>query len=771
MSKCVADANKPEPSMKHVKLPTDLQPTSLLADPHVWDILETFLTSSVSIGLVIAVIENYLSDQWIPADWKELMDTMCSAIEDDEEALQYFRQSSCRDINSQTSTSGEAKDQEEEDKDQLRVDEPTVQEEDEAPPPLMDPHAWEILERFLTVDSMTYEQTEKDFHAYLGDCHLLNDWKEAQLALFSGDADDALSLLNFCNLKLKHLLSTPPALLPTGIPGTSSCGGHSHPNIFIDAEAGEDDGEDEEDEEDIELASQHGPYNRPVKVMYLPEWRYRMSDVIERIKGNMQAGHTPVLISLRTYFLIVPRTITEFLAGVLQNNGISVTISPWVPGQLYIVPDSPHTVLSTIPESHKPCVRRFDHLPEEQEEALNRLCAQLPNPTWVRVNRGEYKDAIAYIFDSEQMNDFVTVLIPPRDFPYPMAKGSITLFDPSRLPAGKLLSDIIHGGAVIGYSFKGEEYYSGLLKKKFHRYCLELVPIPHPNDICLHIQSGWDTPFIKKAEIAFSNHRKEMEANLDDVERIFHIGDEVKVIAGAYMGLEGHIIQKYDDIFHVCQSGTQEEVQVSKYYLDCCPVDHMLHGHQSTHQYIDPPLETESIQISDYVQVLTGDSVGKSGTVEWVTSTGSMLWFRDTDTMLSSDDLTGLALPAIQVPTSMVEHTCLPPTIKFSRDRGYDIKPGDVVSVSHGPGYCTTGVVHSVDFPNAQLTLETDNAELVKVPIGFIMKMCNADLNSFNQFISKEVFIIGGSKKGFQAMLYNISSHTCQIALHAMACI
>ncbi|KAG2029500.1 hypothetical protein BDR03DRAFT_1018293 [Suillus americanus] len=97
---------------------------------------------------------------------------------------------------------------------------------------------------------------------------------------------------------------------------------------------------------------------------------------------------------------------------------------------------------------------------------------------------GEDKDTITYIFDSEQVNNCVTVLIPPREFPYDMPKGSVALFDPSRLPNGISMPNIIHNGQVVTSKYK--------------------VPVPHPDNLWLHVQSGWDTPFIKKAEIAFS---------------------------------------------------------------------------------------------------------------------------------------------------------------------------------------------------------------------------------------------------------------------------
>jgi hypothetical protein len=77
-----------------------------------------------------------------------------------------------------------------------------------------------------------------------------------------------------------------------------------------------------------------------------------------------------------------------------------------------------------------------------------------------------------------------------------MPKGSIALFDLSRLPQGISMTDITHDGEIVTQKYKGEENYGGLLKKSFHRYSTELVAIPHSNDIQLHIQAGWDTPFM-----------------------------------------------------------------------------------------------------------------------------------------------------------------------------------------------------------------------------------------------------------------------------------
>jgi ribosomal protein L24 len=50
------------------------------------------------------------------------------------------------------------------------------------------------------------------------------------------------------------------------------------------------------------------------------------------------------------------------------------------------------------------------------------------------------------------------------------------------------------------------------------------------------------------------------QTTLIDVEQVFNIGDEVRVLAGVYQGVEGHLVQKYENNFTICQAGTQQEV-------------------------------------------------------------------------------------------------------------------------------------------------------------------------------------------------------------------
>ncbi|KAG1744338.1 hypothetical protein EDD22DRAFT_958636 [Suillus occidentalis] len=151
---------------------------------------------------------------------------------------------------------------------------------------------------------------------------------------------------------------------------------------------------------------------------------------------------------------------------------------------------------------------------------------------------------------------------------------------------------------------------------------------------------------------------------------------------------------------------------------------------------------------------LLGNTWGNLASVRWLSKGGNYLWFQHESSNIPVPIQTVQRIPNLQ-------------TLQFTQDRGYDVKAGDVVKVARGPEYPTKGVVRNVDFPNARLTLltETDHS-LVNVPIGFIIKVRNASLDSFKKDIGQEVYIIGGDRKGYRATLYSLSSTDCTVALH-----
>ncbi|KAG1765585.1 hypothetical protein EDD22DRAFT_845374 [Suillus occidentalis] len=597
--------------------------------------------------------------------------------------------------------------------------------------PLADKHAWAILEQFLTMD-MTYPQMEDTL-------------------LF----DDELALANLRAVKAKHIhpaLSTPKDSSMADRRSTSARIQISHrraksKNPYLDLAAADEEKEEEEEEEE----ENHNKPSEPWKVTSLPglSSATRFTAAINKITNQFEGTQPspsqdcqtiPTLISgliplaglqdRRMYLLHIQRNVTDYIAAHLQRKKFAVKVSAWIAGQLYVVADSPKTIADSLPFSLYLTMKQYLVITDEEREMVERSCSKLPILAWVRIKHGKYK----------------------------------------------------------GCKYKGERYYMGLLLHNFHRDHLECVVCPHVNDIELHLQSGWDKSFLKSTVVAFSmqflhagdwakivkgdlssevgmvtstnhtvgsatldlslsGHRKEVECRLQDIERVFRIGDTVRVVAGLYFGVEGLIIEMVDDIFCLCQDVSKEEVEVSKYYLDQRPLTHMQQERPPMQQLFTPPTDVELIQIGDCVEVLVGEHIGKSGIVRWLPKGGGTLWFQDRT----------LYIP---VPIAVVRRIHLPhlQTLQFTKDKGYDVKPGDIVRVARGPEYQMKGIIRSVDFPNAHLTLLSDiDHSLVDVPISFTMKIHNTSLDSFKQDIGQEVFIIGGDRKGYRATLYSLA--------------
>jgi ribosomal protein L24 len=212
-----------------------------------------------------------------------------------------------------------------------------------------------------------------------------------------------------------------------------------------------------------------------------------------------------------------------------------------------------------------------------------------------------------------------------------------------------------------------------------------------------------------------SGQQKEVELQLQDIEHVFQIGDTVQVVAGSCLGVEGHIIQMLDDVFCLCQDISKEEASVSfhfsilqnhltkpiggsfKVLSRLLPSEPHVASMTTNAATFKPPPDVESIQMGGYIEVLFGKHIGKCGIVHWLPKGADSLWFQDRT----------LNLP---VPISFIQWTHLPhlQTLQCMKDRVYNIKSGDVVRVVCGLEYLMKGVIRSIDFPKACLTLLSD---------------------------------------------------------------
>jgi hypothetical protein len=94
----------------------------------------------------------------------------------------------------------------------------------------------------------------------------------------------------------------------------------------------------------------------------------------------------------------------------------------WIPGQLYVVSNSPKMIAESLTSSLDLAVKEYIHVTDAEHKAVQWSRSKLPNPAWVRITKGKYKDDVGRVFKSK--DDFVQVLIATHDFPYKMPKGS-----------------------------------------------------------------------------------------------------------------------------------------------------------------------------------------------------------------------------------------------------------------------------------------------------------------------------------------------------------
>ncbi|KAG2127247.1 hypothetical protein DEU56DRAFT_915790 [Suillus clintonianus] len=235
-----------------------------------------------------------------------------------------------------------------------------------------------------------------------------------------------------------------------------------------------------------------------------------MATRFERNPTTSSHGRRPSTES-RMYLLHVQRTATEYIAAHLRGKKFPVTVSAWIPGQLYVVSDSPKTIAHSLPSSLYLAVKEYIRITDEERKAVGLSQSKLPAPSWVRITKGKYKGDIGRVSNSKE--DFVKVFVATRDFPYQMPRGSRALLERSRLPNTKAVSDIIQDGEVVGLTYKGEK----------------LLASPHVDDIQLHLESGWDMPFLKNTVVAFSL-------------QFLRVGDYARVVRGSLHGDLGKVV-------------------------------------------------------------------------------------------------------------------------------------------------------------------------------------------------------------------------------------
>lgn len=138
--------------------------------------------------------------------------------------------------------------------------------------------------------------------------------------------------------------------------------------------------------------------------------------VFHQLASSPQAGCTNsfkryvLILSMHSQCSVYCSSCSSVYCGLPWKCGFSIVVSLWIPSHLYITSDSPKIILKAMPDAYSWSVKDWDVVKEDQAAQVNTLSLQFSYPCWLRVGWGKYRDVIGYLFNSEQMNNFITIL-------------------------------------------------------------------------------------------------------------------------------------------------------------------------------------------------------------------------------------------------------------------------------------------------------------------------------------------------------------------------
>jgi ribosomal protein L24 len=108
-------------------------------------------------------------------------------------------------------------------------------------------------------------------------------------------------------------------------------------------------------------------------------------------------------------------------------------------------------------------------------------------------------------------------------------------------------------------------------------------------------------------------------------------------------------------------------------------------------------------QIGDIAIVVEGEFQGLRGVVYWISQVDGLLWIMGAQgTEYSANQEENNELVTVLELHCVLER---PPTITYTREKGYDVTVGDLLRVVRGENVSIEGLVHEVDFNNAHVVL------------------------------------------------------------------
>ncbi|KAI5994381.1 hypothetical protein EDD15DRAFT_2366460 [Pisolithus albus] len=723
-----------------------------------------------------------------------------------------------------------------------------------AGPLLQDPSAWCLMMDWAQ-DKIGFGELDDSMRAY-GSRYIYEEWKPLIDEVFMRSDPGADNVVSAPLIMQRTMESRGVSLTAGAASVPSACNASTLPpgatrrrspccreprkkcrkaaaSIFLDVDA-EDEDEDGEEDEDEEESEEIGSTHRPQQVGPSGKGSYQRNiDILcERFGREIPEGGAfsgPSSRQIPAGIFLPPRRniyIVDFYSAsarmfafeYIKLRGFEITTLPWLPHRLYVEASCPLEVQQNLPPSHRRCHKDIVLLPPQEGTSIMVFKARqiLPTRNWVRIRikKSPYNGNVGYVEESTESD--AVALVAPCHIPYdlPEESGERVLFDVelARMAGLDPVPILSPRGTEIGYSCCGEEFVYGLLRLTLPVDTLELLDLPHPDDIRFHVAAEFDLPFVERTLNLFSAqfwqeqdtvevHEGELrskrgalvdvnwhkrsatvlcdddtfECNLHELRRVFKIGDTVEVIAGPFCGETGCIVaQRTRTIVLVTMQAnrTSDNIEVSRFVVQTHLQEHVLSlGPGGDDPQVFHSLSKDEALPGDLFEAHRGPYAGRRGIIEWISPDGKV-WVSDRGKGQSK----GSALADGQTPapgrnmvamdmSDLVIEPALN-TLTFSKDKGYNVAVGDTVEVARGQWCHSEGLVKAVDLTKTSLdVMRTADGTQINVPITFVRKIKERSDYGLSNFVGRDVWIIAGDRKGSWATLRSLGRTSSWVGL------
>ncbi|KAI6102097.1 hypothetical protein F5141DRAFT_1065613 [Pisolithus sp. B1] len=450
--------------------------------------------------------------------------------------------------------------------------------------------------------------------------------------------------------------------------------------------------------------------------------------------------------------------------------GMDMDVGP-IESRIYMIelPTKAHNPLEvqlSLPPSHTDLIKEIMWIPSEKMQSIMKPC-NIPVCSW---------NDITYVLSIE--DDSIETLIVPQSLPYYSgtynpANGH-SLFDIELVGEHDFEVTISTNdwGHAITYC-SGREYHSGcyhiyFLKSQVKVACIDPSLVDHT--LTSFLAQWWQDG--DTGRICSGDDVGVLEISIHDFKLEFPAGASVKVIVGLNCGFQG--------------MGNDQQLEVPGIFL-ASYISPTTYTSQAHDQVQHVPLANENcLQPGDLVHVISGPHKGLCGTLHYYSGheilvTSSMIQQKGTDD-LGDKGKSKAQEPKVtrgdgdgdedsdlmQVSISMDDAIVIPPpTLQFSKERGYDVTVSNHVRVAHSPAVGVEGPVWTIDLTTGGLTVLSKDGLWHDVPISFCTKLQDYSLRDVERQVGHEVWIISGPSKGYRGMLRLVGRTTCKVVIHS----